>query len=182
MIDSSDVSFYLHHTETSTPSGSIGDRDGYTWSWWNSKQKWRPPGAGFLQTIAWRYLLYGGNSESRTFQVLYCRYNTVVVNRCYVFSRWYRFPFMGSGDIQIGNLWTDPNHRGRGLATLATQMAAAQFFGKSKIWYLTSPNNAASIKVAENAGFRFIGSGYRSSPLGINILGQFHLLHQTRQT
>ena len=42
-----------------------------------------------------------------------------LIHRSCVFPRYPRFPFMRDSDLQIGDTWTDPSYRGRGIATLA---------------------------------------------------------------
>ena len=42
-------------------------------------------------------------------------------------------------------------------------------------WYVVDEDNASSIRVAEKAGFRLVGSGLRTKRLGLRVLGRFVL-------
>lgn len=98
------------------------------------------------------------------------------VHRLVVTPRWYRFPFMNSGDLQIGALWTDPAWRRRGLARRTMAEAHRLFAGPSqRFWYVTDAANAASTALALAAGYQPCGEGRRTRPIGIGPLGQFRL-------
>ena len=76
--------------------------------------------------------------------------------------RYWRFPFLASRDLQVGDTWTDPQFRGRGLAkgSLRRLLDLLSQPGR-RIWYVVEDVNVASIKVAEDCGFRLAGSGIR---------------------
>ena len=98
------------------------------------------------------------------------------VHRLIVTPRWYRFPFMEPGDLQLGALWTDPPSRRQGLARAAMAEAHRLFAGDAqRFWFVTDRANAASTALAHAAGYRLAGTGQRTSPIGIALLGQFRL-------
>jgi RimJ/RimL family protein N-acetyltransferase len=91
-----------------------------------------------------------------------------------VFPRYFRFPFMGFNDLQFGDIWTHPAHRGQGLGQLGLSAALAYAWQPGrKLWYLTEMENIPSQKLAEAAGFRRWGEGVRTARLGVGFLGQF---------
>jgi GNAT superfamily N-acetyltransferase len=93
-----------------------------------------------------------------------------------VFPKYRRFPFMGANDLQVGDVWTAPRHRGRGLATFAMQeilRAAPQ--PHQVYWYVADEENAASIRVAEKNGFARAGWGRRTRPFRISLVGAFEM-------
>lgn len=99
-----------------------------------------------------------------------------LVHRSGVFPRYYRFPFMGDHDLQIGDTWTDPVYRGRGLAQAAiVHIAGAVREPGRALWYLAEAGNEASVGVIERAGFTLVGAGVRTTRLGLRALGQFRL-------
>lgn len=99
-----------------------------------------------------------------------------VLHRLLVTPRWYRFPFMAKGDLQLGMLWTDPEMRGRGLARQAIAAVHADYAGTCEaMWYVVDEDNAASIRLIEALGYRLAGRGCRTRPLGIAALGRFRL-------
>ena len=97
-----------------------------------------------------------------------------LVHRSGLFPRYFRFPFMGKDDLQIGDTWTDPEYRGRGLATLAIRAALTECRRPGrKFWYLVEEDNVPSIRAAEKAGFRKVGAGNRTKRFGLSALGQY---------
>jgi RimJ/RimL family protein N-acetyltransferase len=99
-----------------------------------------------------------------------------MVHRLIVTPRWHRFPFMGDRDLQIGDLWTHPDARRRGLARAAIGEVLARFGSDSgRYWYVVDSANRASIRLIESCGFRLAGIGRRTRPLGLRLLGRFKL-------
>jgi ribosomal protein S18 acetylase RimI-like enzyme len=99
-----------------------------------------------------------------------------VLHRLLVTPRWYRFPFMAAGDFQLGMLWTAPDMRGQGLARQAIAAVHADYAGACEaLWYVVDEDNAASIRLIEALGYRLVGRGRRTRPLGIGALGRFRL-------
>lgn len=97
-----------------------------------------------------------------------------IIHRLIVTPGWFRFPFMARGDLQIGNVWTAPVARRRGLARVAIA-EAHQRFGRSasRFWYVIDADNAASAAVARSCGYRLVAVGRRTRPLGLALLGRF---------
>ena len=101
---------------------------------------------------------------------------SIRVHRLIVTPRWHRFPFMAAGDLQIGAVWTHPEWRRFGLARLAIDRAHCLFAAPGqRFWYVTDGSNAASMALARSAGYRLIGEGRRTKPIGLAILGQFQI-------
>jgi RimJ/RimL family protein N-acetyltransferase len=75
---------------------------------------------------------------------------------------YWRFPFLAPGDLQVGDTWTQPSYRGRGLARRALRglLKLLAQPGRS-IWYVVEDVNRPSIRVAEDCGFRLAGIGRR---------------------
>lgn len=99
-----------------------------------------------------------------------------LVHRSGVYPRYFRFPFMGDRDLQIGDTWTDPEYRGRGLAQAAIVLIVRAVAEPHRtLWYLAEAGNEASVQVIERVGFTFVGSGERTRRFGIRALGDFRL-------
>jgi ubiquinone/menaquinone biosynthesis C-methylase UbiE/GNAT superfamily N-acetyltransferase len=89
-------------------------------------------------------------------------------------SRDFRFPFMGAGDIQVGPVWTHPNHRGRGLASYALAMIRARWADTHcRLWWVCSRDNTPSNRVATRQGLSIVGQGFRRKKLGLRLFGRF---------
>src|SRR5262245_52693364 len=101
-----------------------------------------------------------------------------LVHRSCLFPRYQRFPFMATNDLQIGDVWTDPAHQNRGLASFAIEQI---LYAKAKpgraLWYVVDAGNFTSIRMVEKLGFLRVGVGRRSRRLGLSLLGQFLLEH-----
>jgi len=83
---------------------------------------------------------------------------------------------MAIEDIQVGDTWTDPEFRGKGLATLALEAIMRRLDNQDRTcWYVVEADNAPSIRVVEKAGFVLAGRGVRTRPFGLGLLGQFQL-------
>jgi len=79
--------------------------------------------------------------------------------------RYWRFPFLADDDLQIGDTWTDPAYRGRGLALFALQTLEASLERPNRsLWYVVGELNQPSIRVAEKAHFTLAGEGTRVRP------------------
>jgi RimJ/RimL family protein N-acetyltransferase len=80
-------------------------------------------------------------------------------------------------DLQIGNTWTDPAHRGKGIALFAlrTLISALSRPGR-KLWYVVDAANVSSIKVIERVDSTFVGSGTWNRPLGLKLAGTYEIL------
>lgn len=174
---------YLFYLNSHLSSQSIETPEGYTSYFW--KPKWRslaprrmhiyPFGVWWL----FHYLRIFENGDYRLFLIVH---DGIVVHRSVVFPPFFRFPFMSQQDLQIGDTWTDPNHRGRGLATLALFSIMSEYsLEKRRIWYIVESENQPSIRVVEKAGFERVGEGIRLSRMGIPLLGYYTIQEYTQQ-
>jgi RimJ/RimL family protein N-acetyltransferase len=90
--------------------------------------------------------------------------------------RYWRFPFLRDGDLQIGDTWTDPADRGKGLASAAIgRIVTLERRSGRRFWYVVDRINEASIRVVEKAGFNLIGRGAFVRPLGIKLFGAYRM-------
>jgi GNAT superfamily N-acetyltransferase len=144
---------------------------------------WRPEGEPAL--IPWRFdplrlaaqwqARLGLFEDARYAELSLWRASTRV-HRLVVTPRWHRFPFMAPGDLQVGALWTHPAWRRSGLARLAIDRAHRLFPAPGRrFWYVADSANAASLELAATCGYRFVGEGIRTKPLGFSVLGRFEL-------
>lgn len=113
---------------------------------------------------------------NREYGIVLIRRHGRIVHRSVITPRYFRFPFMRAGDIQVGDTWTDPEMRGLGLATSALeQILVACTDRRHTCWYVVESSNTPSIRVVEKAGFSLVGKGVRTRRLGLGILGQFRI-------
>src|SRR5690348_13217152 len=89
----------------------------------------------------------------REYCVFVVRHGSQLVHYSGVRPKYWRFPFMSPVDIQIGDTWTDRQHRARGIARFALQEILKKFEAPGRqFWYVVADSNVSSIKVAEAAG------------------------------
>ncbi len=92
-----------------------------------------------------------------------------------VVPKWFRWPLMHNQDIQVSNTWTSPDHRGRGLARVCLSQILADLGSGRAVWYVTRPENFASVRVCESVGFRKVGRAQRVSRLNSRLLGALRM-------
>lgn len=149
---------------------------------------WRPRRDGptarhvpLIPNVFWWLFDRFGIFANRSAGVLMILAGDTLVHRSLVTPRWFRFPGMGRQDLQIGDTWTHPDHRGRGLAKAAIAAIHQAWTQEFRcMWYLVDESNQASVRVIEACGYRYIGAGDRTRPWGIRALGQFVMTHERR--
>lgn len=137
-----------------------------------SLEVWRPgparPGPGGMWPdgfpprpfLYWALFHHLRLFATRDYRILVLRAGGLPVHRTCLLPAHFRFPFMRPGDIQAAALWTRPDHRGRGLGRFALHAASLLWDRPDRrMWYMVREGNAASIRLAEQSGFRFAGRG-----------------------
>ena len=78
-----------------------------------------------------------------------------------ILPKFFKYPFMGEDDLQIGDVWTHPSYRGFNLSAFAiSSLIEAVPVHYKSIWYITEAENKSSIKVANKLKFNFSSIGY----------------------
>jgi len=149
--------------------------EGYRYSVWRpGLMRIVPPGLPRFPFVAWWVMHFLGGFSNRDYSVLMVHCGGELVHRSVVFPRYFRFPFMGATDLQIGNTWTSEQHRGRGLAAFAIQAIRDRDPRPDRVyWYVCEQTNIPSIRVVEKLGFRKAGDCVRVSRFGLRLLGAF---------
>lgn len=153
----------------------------YTWSIWSPSKDRMWPGAKcgarvklrFAFRLAVFYLGLFTNSECGAL----CIFNGDTLVHYSAFTpRYWRFRFLGDEDLQIGDTWTHPLERGRGLAFFAlSQILAVKQKTGRRFWYVVEKTNLPSIRVIEKAGFTVVGQGSFVEPLRIKLFGTYRI-------
>ena len=172
-------------------SGSAPHRDlvlaaEYRW------EIWRP---GFLEAIPGglthqrsRFVFRWALHELRIFAnreyqavIIHHQPSGALVHYSGATGRYWRWPFMRPEDMQIGDTWTHPEHRGRGLAGFAAKTLIAALAQEGRhIWYVTELENPASMAVAINAGMRLAGRGVRIKPRFLRAFDAYRIFSTPR--
>lgn len=111
-------------------------------------------------------------------------YSAIVVNKenktvglIVLTPAYFRWKFMNKSDLQITNVLVSPEYRGKGIAYEMIMHAFRHFSTKNRtFWYVTTDDNAASIKLCEKAGFQLAGIGKKIIKLGMKGLSEIKLI------
>lgn len=156
-------------------SCNVALADRYTFKLWRpSALRIVPHGVPTVPFGAWWAMHWLHAFSNRDYSLLLIHDGKTLVHRSCVFPRYFRFPFMGKRDLQIGDTWTAKEHRGGNLAAFAAQkIFELQRKPGRRFWYVASESNRPSIRAAEKAGFAPAGKGRRVSRWGLKPLGAF---------
>jgi hypothetical protein len=133
-----------------------------------------PKGSRTLANYCWWVLAKTGGFARGGFAELRVEHDGRLLHRLIVTPRWHRFPFMQSGDLQIGEVWTAPAARRRNVAHSAIGEAHRRFAGEgARFWYVSEADNAASGALARSCGYRLVATGKRTRRFGLALLGQY---------
>jgi len=153
----------------------------YTWSIWSPSKGRFWPGANCTTRVklrfAFRYAVFHLNLFINADCGALCifRGNTLVHYSGFT-PRYWRFRFLKDEDLQIGDTWTHPSERGRGLAFFAvSQILALKHKTRRRFWYVVEKTNLPSIRVIEKAGFTVVGQGSFVEPLRIKLFGTYRI-------
>jgi RimJ/RimL family protein N-acetyltransferase len=151
---------------------------GYHWSIWKPALNQLMPNRMNQQhkRFTARWLMHQLHLFSnREYQVLVIRNGRgEIVHYSGATGRYWRWPFMDRGDMQVGDTWTDPDHRGRGLARFALVRLLHELTKPGRrIWYVVHQDNSASIKVARSCGMSLAGTGFITRPRWFAFLHAF---------
>jgi len=148
--------------------------------WRPSRREIVPAGLPLFPFGVWWAFHHAGIFRNREYCLFLIRDHGELVHRSVVTPGYFRFPFMERGDLQIGDVWTSPGHRGKGLAVFAIRKIVEMFARPGRhIWYLVEKNNLSSIKAAEKAGLARYGEGVRKKRFGIALLGYYEMAEKT---
>ena len=142
--------------------------------WQPGKFLFKPPNISSSDSIFYILLHYFKIFNNNDFAVFLIKNGNQVVHRSFVFPKFFRYPFMKRIDLQIGNTWTHPEHRSKGLASFAIRQIVDSFKKPGRnFWYVVHKSNLPSIRVIEKCHFTIVGEGIRSKRFGFRLLGAF---------
>jgi RimJ/RimL family protein N-acetyltransferase len=150
---------------------------GYGFLFWRpSLTRICPPEVGLYPFLIWWLLHMLRIFRNREYGIFLICHGTKWVHRSVVMPRYFRFPFMSSCDLQVGDVWTEEHERSRGLASFALlSILAADPNRQRSYWYVVEESNSASSRVAERAHFRRAALGIRTSFCGVRFLGAYQI-------
>jgi len=171
--------YLFYRTLGLSPQDHLTLPSGYSASmWWPSRRRLWPSGVSDLRSrarFAFRFLLdRAGFFSNCEVGALCIHHGHRLVHYSGFTPRYWRFPFLPDADLQIGDTWTDPAHRGRGLASYAVEeILEIKQRPDRRFWYVVGKENFPSIRVVERARFELVGVGEWRRPLGLKLLGSY---------
>ncbi|MEC4684592.1 MAG: GNAT family protein [Nitrospirota bacterium] len=138
-----------------------------------------PSGIPLTPFAAWWVMHYLHVFRNRDYGLFLVYQGGVLVHRSGIFPGYFRFPFMSGDDLQIGDIWTHPDHLRRGIASFAIQqILLSEGRAGRTFWYVVKRGNLSSIRVIEKAGFVKVGEGERVKRFGFRLPGYFRIIQE----
>ena len=182
---SREVTLFRFYRKEFTPQCAIPElTPGFEAILWRPGQgRMVPFGCPLFPFLVWWAFHHLRIFTNRDYGVLLIVHHRKLVHRSLVTPRYFKFPFMATDDLQIGDTWTDPAFRGRGLAGCAIGEIGQRLGARSRaFWYVVHDENAASIKVVERLQFALVGRGHKQAPFRLPLLGRYAIDERHKQT
>ena len=91
-----------------------------------------------------------------------------------VLPKYFRTPFMGNNDLQIGPVGTIEKHQRKGLAIFAITKILEFYKDKDiNFWYIFRKENEPSKRLIEKVGLTKHGEGIRFKESGFDLFSPF---------
>jgi GNAT superfamily N-acetyltransferase len=178
-----DYLYYYFESEWDLPGHGALD-DGYSCLMWRpSALKVAPNGLPLMTFGVWWVFHHLRVFANRRYGVFVIYKDGLAVHRSTVTPPYFRFPFMGRNDLQIGDTWTEEKFRGKGLAShsIRSIIQSNRSPGR-RFWYVVGKDNEPSIRAARKAGFVKYGEGVRTKRFGLRALGSFEIISPDKST
>jgi RimJ/RimL family protein N-acetyltransferase len=150
--------------------------EGFRSSIWRPKVIKPVPEGLPTRCYLWRLMHYAHIFSTWDYSIFLIWHNNLLVHHSFIFPKYYKYSFMGSNDLQVGDIYTRPEYRNRGLANFAVRQILENYRKPGrKFWYIVDETNIPSIRLAKNKGFKLFGEGQKHPFLGIKKLGFFKI-------
>lgn len=126
--------------------------------WQPSLFRLKPKGSQWALSWWWFYHFTKVLRNKPSYTIFLVYKDKAVAHHSVASVKCFKFPFMEEEDIHIGPIWTDPEHRGEGLAK-STVASLVEFLAKGNrgFWAMVDMENTAEITVFEKLGFVDLG-------------------------
>lgn len=155
---------------------------GYHWCLWNPTLLSLKPRGTPWYFVVWWLFHHIRVFRNRDYHVALIFHDKRIAHYSIVSPDYFRFPFMADEDLTVGDSWTDPEQRGKGLYSCVLRRVAWEFGTPGrKIWTIHAAGNEGSRKAFLRAGYRFVGHVERTKRFGSRLLGQYRTLTEEHQ-
>lgn len=118
--------------------------------------------ANRLLYIFWFIITLGG------YKIIYLKKNEIIIHYTHILPKFFKLPFLGFNDLEIGPSWTEEAYRGKGIFPNVIRYIVETFKDEKRCFYMFSHvDNKSSQKAIQKAGFDMWHCGYKTYFLGI---------------
>ena len=134
-----------------------------------------PKNLFFKSFIAWWAFHYFRIFKNREYKIFIIYFKgKEMAHYSLVLPKYFRTPFMGDDDLQIGPVGTIKKHQRKGLATFVITKILEFYKDKDiNFWYISRKENEPSRRLIEKIGFTKYGEGLRVKRFGFHFFGSF---------
>ncbi len=102
------------------------------------------------------------------YRIIYVKKDNTIIHYTHILPKFFKFPFMGSNDLEIGPSWTDEQYRGKGIFPAVMAYAFGYFKEEKRTFHAFAHiDNIPSQKAILKVGFSKWMNGYKTEKLGI---------------
>lgn len=124
-----------------------------------------------LHQYVWWLLFFFLKKTNYCICVVYNAENELI-HHAILFPKFFRFPFMRTGDFQIGNVWTKETYRNQNIAQTSINFLMDRMPTKN-FWYITKSCNLPSKTLAKKLQFKSKFSGTKSPSALLGLVDTF---------
>jgi RimJ/RimL family protein N-acetyltransferase len=118
--------------------------------------------ANTLLYVFWFLMTFG------KYKIIYLKKDDDIIHYTHILPKFFKLPFLGLNDLEIGPSWTKESYRGKGIFPAVINYTVQCFKEKGRNFYTFAHiDNISSQKAIIKAGFIMWGRGYKTDFLGI---------------
>ena len=118
--------------------------------------------ANTLLYIFWFLTTFG------KYQIIYLKKDDDILHYTHILPKFFKLPFLGLNDLEIGPSWTKESYRGKGIFPAVINYSVQCFKEKGRSFHIFAHiDNVPSQKAIRNAGFCMWAKGYKTDFFGI---------------
>ncbi len=102
------------------------------------------------------------------YKIIYIKKDDDIIHYTHILPKFFKLPFLGLNDLEIGPSWTKETYRGREIFPAVINYTVQSFKEKGRDFYIFAHiDNIASQKAIKRAGFHMWANGYKTDFFGI---------------
>jgi len=102
------------------------------------------------------------------YKIIYLKKDNDIIHYTHILTKFFKLPFLGVNDLEIGPSWTKKSYRGKGIFPSVIHYVIQYFKEQGRDFYIFSHiDNLASQKAIKKSGFYLWAKGHKTDFLGI---------------